>query len=268
MIPKLRLLFQHLLQSIAASIGFSIQKAVSGREIASVLSLFKPTLVPKDLRLVGSGDGSYAIPRCVMNIDALFSPGVSSEISFDLEFARRGTPCFLIDGSVDSESEYLQEPNFSFEKLWLSDENSQNEVTLDSWVEESFPQSMRLGLQMDIEGSEYKVLRATTKETLSKFVFIALEFHDLRAMTTRAGLERVRGVLNLLLETHEVCWANVNSIYPPLMRQGVAIPEVLEITLIRLDASAEVIEKHRHKAGKISELQRGSWQIDWSSLGI
>ena len=265
MVPRARILIQHVIQTMAALVGFSIQRAVSGREVAEVLYLFKPTVVPEDLRLVGSGDGSYAIPTSAMSIDALFSPGVSSEVSFDLEFAKRGARCFLIDGNVEANNDYLQEPNFHFNKLWLSDRNSQNEVTLESWVQQWFHKSSRLGLQMDIEGSEYRVLRATAKETLSKFVFIAIEFHDLRAMTTRAGLERVKAALNQLLETHEVCWTNVNSIYPPLRRGGVLIPEVLEVTLLRRDASEEA-RRSSPESDEKRELQRGSWQIDWPSL--
>lgn len=54
------------------------------------------------------------MPNDLDGLHGIFSPGVDKTANFERNFATRGVPCFLIDGSVDGP--LFSHPNLDFEK--------------------------------------------------------------------------------------------------------------------------------------------------------
>lgn len=91
------------------------------------------------VRLGGPADGGYLVPNDLDGVLALFSPGVAESSSFELEFARRGTPCFLADRSVPGPQ--LNHPLFHFTRKHLGTFNDSQTMRLDDWVDAHSPGS-------------------------------------------------------------------------------------------------------------------------------
>lgn len=183
------------------------------------------------VRVGGNGDGGYWMPQNLEGIHAVFSPGVGGLSEFELLFAERDVPCFMIDASVEGPARH--HPNFHFQRLWLANETRPGQtISLEDWVQASAPEG-DLILQIDIEGDEYPVLLTASDALLSRFRIIALELHNVTAITSRAGLQLVDSLINRLLTTHEIAHSNKNDTCRQITVRGLRVPNCLELTLLR-----------------------------------
>lgn len=105
-------------------------------------------------------------------------------------------------------------------------------------------------LQMDIEGAEYRVIAATTVETLSRFRIIVVEFHELSNLFTKFGFREISNAFRKLLLTHRVVHIHPNNVGGPAVRGHLSVPSLMEFTFYRKD---------RLTAAKLRALTRTLW---------
>jgi hypothetical protein len=229
------LLFQSWFRHVrAARVGKSLVQSgeVGGGQIQSFLGALVPNSPEVDLVRIGpKGDGGYLVPSDWHNVDALFSPGIAGSSAFEFPYAQRGTPCYLADASVDGPAE--DHPNFFFKPLFLGAETKDKFISLSDWMSLEGVNSKNLALQMDIEGSEWEVFASTDSELLSRFRYIVIELHNLDRLTSRSFLAEAEDVLSKLQSSHFVAHVHGNNYGVLLNYDGVKLPEVLELTLLR-----------------------------------
>lgn len=252
------------IQSALAKINVATSKGVGRVEVRETLSLLLPLSLNIPFIRIGDSnraDGSYLVPDDIDGLTGLYSPGVADNVGFELFFAQRGVPCFMVDGSIDALP--VQHKEFTFMKKWLGPADGDDQISLNSWVREG----EELALQMDIEGAEYEAILATDDEVFQRFRLLVIEFHDFRSCITRQGSRLIRSTLEKLGRSHNVVHCHVNNAYPPMLYKGVKVPEVVEITFLRKDR-AIFGKKH---ADLPHELDRPNtdnpdWTLDFKSL--
>jgi hypothetical protein len=223
---------QHLLAMLRASMAVGVQVG----DLRSALKLIQPKASPAPLvRIGGSGDGGYLVPDDLEGLVACFSPGVAESANFELALAVRGVRSFMADYSVDSSP--VKNDLFDFEKLFLATHNQAGKfVRLDDWIVSKKQNKGDLVLQMDIEGNEWPILADISAETLARFRIIVLELHGLdNLLTNPLGIEIFNGVFRKLNDQFTVVHLHANNCSGALNYQGIQIPRVLEVTLIRND---------------------------------
>ena len=201
-----------------------------------MLNKYRPRGTDKNLIRVGvaEGDGGYLIPNDTFGIDGLYSPGVDQLSEFELYFAELGTPCFLIDYSVDSAPR--SHKNFHFQKLWLSANNEPNSITLEDWISEDQGQKTELVLQMDIEGAEWAVLEKARRSTLRRFRIIVVELHGFAGkFQKKHSWKLLRVVTRNLFRDHIPVHFHGNNCCGSRQVGEHMIPNVVELTLLRKD---------------------------------
>jgi hypothetical protein len=216
-------------------------RATEKQKIYEFLDSVKPIKTNHNLiRVGGDSDGGYLIPNDIDGIDACFSPGVSKIADFETDLTQRGIKCFLADYSVDGPPE--KNALFDFEKKFIGSVNNDIYMTLESWIDSKPQCGNDLILQMDIEGSEYRVIFETPSETLNKFRILVIEFHSLDYLFNRMGFELIDLVFMKILNNFEVVHIHPNNCFKPVECCGISIPPTMEFTFIRKD---RILEKSR-----------------------
>ena len=90
-------------------------------------------------------------------------------------------------------------------------------------------------LQMDIEGHEWTVLLNASEAVLSRFRIIVLELHWLPHCLDPVAWQLFDTVLDRLGRLFHVVHAHPNAQKVPLYTDGMEIPYLLEVTLLRKD---------------------------------
>ena len=215
--------------------GYTAIRGINKEALDAFLELVKPMSTARDLiRVGGYGDGGYLLPDDLDDIDACFSPGVAETANFETEIAGRGIRSYLADYSVDSPP--VDSPLFDFEKKHLGDSNNQAYMRLEDWVTAKVGRETRnLLLQMDIEGSEYKVFLDTPRETLQQFRIMVVEFHSLDQLLFPPSFNYLSQVFTKLLKDFCIVHMHPNNYWAPLEYGEYQIPPAIEITLYRKD---------------------------------
>lgn len=213
--------------------GILIDRYISSGEVDAILRLLRPLNSGHEMIRIGSqNDGGYIAPNVLDGVTACFSPGVSTNSSFELELADLGIRCFMADYSVEAPPQ--KHPKFDFVKLYLDSVNTPTSITLSDWMKQKDPGG-DLILQMDIEGFEYAVISSTPSEVLSRFRIIILELHEFDSIVTAIGNLTIKNTLNRLLENHSVVHVHPNNLGMPRKFQNKCLPRGLEVTLLRND---------------------------------
>jgi len=223
---------QQFLAMLRASMAVGVRKA----ELRIALKLIQPKPSPAPLvRIGGSGDGGYIVPDDLENLSACFSPGVAESAKFELALAERGVQSFMADYSVDGAP--VNNDLFDFEKLFLATHNENGKfIRLDDWVSLKKQTDGDLVLQMDIEGNEWPILADVSAETLGRFRIIVLELHEIdNLLTNPLGIGIFTSVFRKINDQFSVVHLHANNCCGSLRYQGIVIPRVLEVTLIRND---------------------------------
>jgi hypothetical protein len=214
--------------------GFTISRCSDPARLRELIERMHPRTTGFDLmRLGGDGDGGYLIPDDLEGLVACFSPGVSDVATFEEGMLSQGIPCFLADASVAGPP--IKHPLIHFEKKFLGVVNDESTITLDSWVEECAPRGGDLILQMDIEGAEWPVLLNVCDATLDRFRIIVLELHNLESLFEGLVFDIMSTLLDRLLRRYHVVHLHPNNLAPAVNAAQLAIPRLLEITLLRKD---------------------------------
>jgi hypothetical protein len=184
------------------------------------------------IRVGGANDGGYLVPNDLEGIEACFSPGVDVTASFEVDLCKRGIGSHLADASVDEPPSGFTP--LSFTKKYLAGVNDDVNMTLRDWVHSKNPTGDLL-LQMDIEGSEYTTIIATPQGILNKFRIIVIEIHDTNTWFNPIAWETVQTFFAKLTKDHYVVHNHPNNNCGQVSADGLLLPRVFELTLIRKD---------------------------------
>lgn len=185
------------------------------------------------VRIGPVGDGGYLVPDDLAGIQECFSPGVDTQIGFDLALANRGITVHMIDASVRGLP--VDHPLLDFEPLYLGAETRWQWTSLDDWVSRRSPGTSDLVLEMDIEGHEWAVLLATSPATLRRFRIMVIELHDLHQVTSWPGLAAIEQGFEKLLDDFCIVHVHANNHVFPITYGHYSLHPVVEITLLRKD---------------------------------
>jgi hypothetical protein len=205
-------------------------------EIQKLIDSLRPIETKFDLiRVGGNNDGGYLLPNDLSGITACFSPGVADTVSFEIDLCKRGIGSHLADASVDAPPKNFTP--LSFTKKFLGGCNNDTHMTLMNWVL-SKPEYYAKGdliLQMDIEGGEYTTLLCAPPEILAKFRIIAVEIHNVHTWFDPFAWPVVTTFFEKLLEDFYVVHNHPNNNCPFIDVDGILMPTVFELTLLRKD---------------------------------
>ena len=189
------------------------------------------------IRVGGKNDGGYLLPDDLSGVSKCFSPGVDVTASFEKDLACRGIYSHLADASVESAPDNFR--ILSFEKKFLGAVNKGDYMTLEFWVRNKAGGLGDLILQMDIEGGEYTTILATPMDILRRFRIIAIEVHDTQAwFNNLISWNCVQDFFATLLADFHVVHNHPNNNCPFIDVDGILIPTVFELTLLRKDRAA------------------------------
>ena len=223
-------------------------------ELDSFFSNFRDHFKWVELIKIGQGnDGTYFLPDDLNGIAYCFSPGVSDVCDFELTLANNyGIKSFMIDYTVDHPP--VNHELFDFEKLFLSDTNEENKISLDKWIENKIPNyDEDLLLQMDIEGSEFDIFNNIPDEYLQKFRIIVVEFHFLNNLILKNKFEKINNSFQKLFKFFYIVHAHPNNAGMLTEFHDMIIPNTLEITFIRKDRLKKL--KTRDKLMNINDIK-------------
>jgi hypothetical protein len=108
-------------------------------------------------------------------------------------------------------------------------------MTLAAWMYEQRAFMGDFILQMDIEGGEYTTLLCTPPDVLRKFRIIAVEIHNVQTWFNPLAWEVVKAFFEKLLEDFRVVHNHPNNNCPFIEADGILMPTVFELTLLRKD---------------------------------
>lgn len=203
--------------------------------ILSLMQQLRPLDAGVELIRVGpAGDGGYLLPDDLQGVEACFSPGVHTQISFDLDIASRGLRVHLADASVEKPT--AMTTSMSFIPKFVGLTNDQQTITIDEWVQQAGENGAHdMMLQMDIEGSEYEVLASMSSALLQRFRIIAVEFHFLEQLWNPGFFMVVQPIFRKLLASHVCVHIHPNNWCGIFERAGLEIPRVMEFSFLRKD---------------------------------
>lgn len=229
----------YLLNRIKAyRLRFSYSKPTK-QELEELIKSIRPQTTNAQLiRLGEEGDGGYLVPNDLEELEACFSPGVGGRSTFEIDCAGHGMKIFMADGSVNKPS--LKDSRFNFIKKFIGAKNTKEFITLEDWIAAAqIEENRELLLQMDIEGYEYEVLKATSVETLNKFRIIIIEFHMLTSIGYPYYYQRIKKALEKLLLNHTCVHIHPNNACGKEKILGIDVPGVAEFTFLRNDRITE-----------------------------
>jgi hypothetical protein len=202
--------------------------------LIKLLHALKPVKTKYPLiRVGGKNDGGYLLPDDLSGISTCFSPGVDVTASFEKDLACRGILSHLADASVDGAPDDFR--ILSFEKKFLGVVNDGDYMTLEFWVRNKAPEG-DLILQMDIEGAEYQTIIATPLDILRRFRVIAIEIHHVESwFNNPISWETMQDFFSKLLADFRVVHLHPNNNCPFIDADGILLPTVFEMTLLRKD---------------------------------
>ncbi|CAN2171249.1 Methyltransferase FkbM [Candidatus Nanopelagicaceae bacterium] len=229
------------------------------------LKFLQPKLV-KDLARVGnSSDGGYAMTsNSLLNPEYFLSLGLGENWSFESAVSKinpnssidiyddtvsliffttkalKGLIKFLLlrDSLANLSSRYLRLRNYI--QFWLqSSKNRHHKIHINEQtfreILRSYSEESRIGLKVDIEGSEWEILKLIS-ENQFRFEFILIEIHDFDYHE-----HELRVFLNSLKDDFVNAHLHANN-FEPLGSNG--FPRVFELTLLR-KSSAVILDEAR-----------------------
>ncbi len=188
------------------------------------------------IRLGNLADGGYVILDDGECYDTLLSYGVRDDVSFELDFVIRFplTTVHLFDHSIDDLP--IKHPLFTFHREGLGDRAFTDLDTLKSHMLKYGSGSKQFFLKIDIEGAEYESLLVVQDELWMSIGQIAIELHNVAPYN-----QHVIPLLKKLERHFTVIHVHGNNAGGTTDVDGIPIPSVIEITLLRNRAGVELV---------------------------
>lgn len=206
-------------------------------EVLSIVERLRPHRPSfRKVRIGSLADGGYVLPDDLDGIAAVLSIGIGEEVSFDQHFAAAGLPIYQYDPTVEKPP--IDHPGFQFNKIAWAPQDSAGGLTLESMIRKhGLYASHDNILKFDTEGAEWECLRHISPDLLKHFRIIACELHGFNSLGNPEFMAMVRQTMNVLTQHHTVVHLHANNCCGISLVEGVPVPAVLELTLLRNDRS-------------------------------
>lgn len=172
------------------------------------------------------GDGGYVMLDDLGRAAAALSFGVGQEMTWDLALAQRAIPVHQFDHTIEHPPARHEAITFHRRQI----------VPVADGRGESLASALDLAgaapciIKMDIEGDEWPVLDAATKDDLGRILQFACEFHDFHHATDPAWHARALAVLEKLAAVFGVVHLHANNNGLLRCDGNVPFPEIIEVT--------------------------------------
>ena len=214
-----------------------IKATITYKRCAEIVALLSPLDVEggKYVRIGNNYDGGYVmLDDFQRKIEAAYSLGIGSDVSWDESIACRGIEVFMYDHTIGRLPR--NHPKFHYFKTGVTGSNKGvNLKTLATLIAENNHITCKnLILKMDIEGCEWDVFQEISSSTINQFYQIVVEFHYLTQGVYESN-HKIVEVLKKINQTHQSIHvhANANVASYPLWIGELILPSVLEVTYIR-----------------------------------
>jgi hypothetical protein len=206
-------------------------------EILSLLRLMRPQQsVFHKIRVGTKGDGGYVLPNDLQDISAVISLGIGGNASFDHYFAERSVPIFQYDHTIEGPP--ITHENFHFHKIEWAGADGPNSASLENMLlRHNLLENNDIILKFDTEGAEWNAFGHLQDNSLKYFRIIVCELHSLHHLQKIEFLQNARNVLMRLTRDHTVVHLHANNCCGITLIEGVPVPTVVELTLLRNDRS-------------------------------
>lgn len=211
-------------------------QALTQRDLLETLQLLRPWATRKigKIRVGNDYDGGYVLPSVALQADVVLSIGVGHDVSFDHIMAQRGAHILQFDHTVPKPP--TDHPNFHFEKLGWAPQTGGEFLDFDAMLERMRALNpTKALLKFDVEGAEYACLPAMNADHLKPFEVVTCELHDLGRLAEPVFHARFRQVMELLITHHCPVHLHANNYAGVVLVEGVPVPSVIELTLLRRD---------------------------------
>lgn len=204
---------------------------IFAEHLLSPLTVFQS---PSPKTRLGRGyDGGYVICGGLEPYDLLISGGISSDISFEMDFlSRHNVDCHAFDHTIAALPQ--EHPRLRWINKAIGGFNAEHESNLKELLQDHAD----VFLKMDIEGGEYPWLDCLTRNDLLRLKQIVIEMH---VPYSREKL----ALLRKLLDTHAMVHLHANNCCGTRMVGGIATPNIFEATLIRRGEITGPLELNR-----------------------
>jgi len=194
-------------------------------------------------RFGNPGDGGYLMLDQFQSNSILISVGIGNDVSFDFDLIDTiGARAVLqIDHTIGIEPPRI-DPRVIFIPKMMSSKDSFTSVTLEEMVRK-LPADVPLILKMDIEGSEWEVLEATSVDTLSRFDQICIEFHNFHE-TVKNGFDSRFNALKKLNLVFDIVHVHANNWGKFELLANRAVPDVFEVTYVNKTLLPESLSRN------------------------
>lgn len=182
------------------------------------------------------GDGGYVLPDDLDGISAVLSLGIGDEVSFDLHFAQRGAPVFQYDPTVAGPP--LAHENFHFHRLGWGPADGPQSASLQGMIERhGLLKDNHALLKFDTEGAEWGCFASIDANMLKPFRIVVCELHFIFGIQHPEYAAAYAHLIRSLTEFHTVVHLHGNNCCGIDLAEGVPVPRVFELTLLRKDRS-------------------------------
>lgn len=166
-------------------------------------------------------------------VQAAYSFGINDDVSWDTEIALRGIDIFQYDHTIDQLP--VSNARFHWERIGIASESHTDMLSIPDIIAKHGHANLdNIVLKCDIETAEWEVLACLPNQILRKFSQIVIEIHDLYRVGNPHD-STVREALNNLTSYHNVVHVHGNNYGGISLVGGFAIPNVIELTLLRKD---------------------------------
>jgi hypothetical protein len=232
-------LIKHFLRNFFFYIKFDISKKTEDIKIENFFKKLRPFDLGYDLIRIGSdNDGGYLVPNIIGEVNTCISPGVGHTNSFEEDLKKRGIKSFMLDHTVNLNSNLVKD--FDFTKKKLNIYNDDKNITLDKFCSSKLNKEDKPILQMDIEGDEYINILSSSDDTLNRFKIMIIEFHNLERITNKFLFEFYSASINKILKYFDVSHIHPNNGNRNFsVTKKLKIPQVLEVTFLNKKLSKQ-----------------------------
>ena len=207
------------------------------RKLKSVLTIKRAKDLPF-VRVGKANDGGYIMVdkfNTGGGQATAYSFGISDDISWDADMAKRGYDVFMYDMTIDKLP--YENEKFHFFKEGIGGVKDETKLldTLENFIARNgHENNSNMILKMDVEGAEWNFLETVSSETLNKFDQMTFEFHGMIAPKTADEMARTINLIDKINATHTLVHVHGNNSGYYIQVDNVGnIPSLLELTYLR-----------------------------------
>ena len=164
-----------------------------------------------------------------------YSFGISDDVSWDLDMARRGYDIFMYDPTIDALPLSNDKFHFFKEGIFGIEVKEKSLNTLENFIKRNGHENKsNMILKMDVEGAEWSFLSTVSSKTLSQFDQMTFEFHKMILSKSKERIMLVFNCFSKIIQTHSLVHAHANN-YGGfiILDDNNLFPNNLELTFVR-----------------------------------